>query len=230
MSTVAEVREISKLVLSRNPELAMVRRVIILTPITHVARFIVLDNLSGKHRFEPTWSVSPLFRCNAGVLSHYSGYLYYPKPMLWDVTNPDASTMLAEAVERVGLPLLRSVQTIADFRNFAIEERFPGQRLDLFPLHKIIIDIALGDFESADRQAAALFDVPNMWSGTNWLGGPVLPSKHYNLITQVICPMLAKRDVKGLARQLHEWEEQTIKWFKLEKYWRPAPYPLELMG
>jgi hypothetical protein len=222
MSTVAEVRQVSKLTLSRNPELVMLKRNIILTPITHVLRTIVLDNLSGKYCFRPTWSVSPLFRYNAGLMSICSGYIYHPQRMPWDVTNPEAPTTLANEVERFGIPLIRSVQTIADFRDFSNEERLPGQGLDRFPLAKIVIDIALGDLESADRQAAALFDAPNLWSVHSKFG--------YSVITELICPMLAKRDIKGLAKQLREWEEQAIKRLKLEKYWQPAPYPLELLG
>jgi hypothetical protein len=222
MSTVAEVRQVSKLVLSRNPELVMLNRDIVLTPIRHVVRSLILDNTSGKYRFRPTWSVSPLFRYNANIISHYNGYLYHPKRLPWDVTNPDCAITLAEEFERIALPIIRPVQTIADFRDFSIEERFPGQGLDLFPLFKIVIDIALGDLESADRQAAALFDVPNLWSVHSKVG--------YSVITELICPLLARRDIKGLSRQLREWEEQTVKRLKLEKYWQPAPYPVELLA
>ncbi len=91
-----------------------------------------------------------------------------------------------------------------------------------WPQCKIIVDVALGDLDAARSICKEHFP---RWS---------VDQPHYdeddraeNRRLRELCARLAENDRTGLARLLHEWEEHTVKHFKIEHLWAPTPFPLE---
>jgi hypothetical protein len=52
--------------------------------------------------------------------------------------------------------------------------------------------------------------------------------EHFTELMDEVRPMVLAQDKAGIAAKLHEWEAYTVKQLKLEKYWQPTPFPIEL--
>ena len=130
-----------------------------------------------------------------------------------------------EAIEEQALPLLRPIKTIDDFVGFATKERFRHTHLDLYEHRKIFVDIARGDLDSA-RSICEYMATDR----AKRLYLPMKMDEEYDRITKELCPLIAKRDRAGLAHLLHKYEEGSVRAMKLEKYWEPTPFPIELQS
>lgn len=219
MSTIAQVKKAMQPLLQRNPDLALVRRLVVLKPVHHILRGIHVDG-SGPWYFTPTWTINVLFAPPAAGFDRIWGArVYPPRKGLWLGNDPAMFESMCEQIERVALPLLRQVHTLDDFAAFNSAERFPGQQLDLFPYIKVFIDIAQGDIDTALKFCESVKAKGTYSSG--------MPQAH-DLFANTFYPMLAANDRAGLAKHLKENELWAVEGRKLEKFWEPTPFPLEL--
>lgn len=220
MTTVAQVKQVVQPLLRRNPDLALVGRCVLIKPVRHILRGINLMRSIAPNLFIPAWAVIFVFEPSDGLSLNWGKRIY---KVTWDVTNPDLPEKMCEAIEEQALPLLRPIKTIDDFVGFATKERFRDTYLDLYEHRKIFVDIARGNFDSA----RSICD----YMATEHAKRRYLPLKmdeEYDRITKELCPLIAKNDRAGLARLLHKYEEGSIRAMKLEKYWEPTPFPIEL--
>jgi hypothetical protein len=220
MTTIAQVKQVVQPLLQRNPDLVLVKRRVLIKPIRHLLRGVTLMRSINPSLFIPGWAVLFLFEPIDGFSLNWGQRIY---KVTWDVNNPDLPAKMCEAIEEQALPLLRPIQTIDDFVGFATEERFELTHLSLYEHRKIFVDIARGDLESARSICE--------YMATDRAKNRYLPMKmdeEYNRITKELCPLIAKNDRAGLARLLHKYEEGSVRAMKLEKYWEPTPFPIEL--
>ena len=100
----------------------------------------------------------------------------------------------------------------------------PGQAIRVRrPKAKIIVDVALGDLETARKLCVENID---NWS-TDYPHQPEHEKSEFRRLRE-LCALLKSDDRIGLARLLHQWEAETVKNFKIEHIWEPTPFPLEL--
>jgi hypothetical protein len=220
MTTVAHVKQVVQPLLHRNPDLVLVGRDIFVRPISHILRGVTLMRSIDPKLFIPAWAVVFLFEPRDSLSLNWGQRIY---KVTWDVTNPDLPAKMCEAIEEQALPLLRPIETIDDFVRFATKKRFRDTYLDLYEHRKIYVDIARGDLDSARSICE--------YMATDHAKNRYLPLKmdeEYNRITKELCPLIAKNDRAGLARLLHKYEEGSVRIMKLEKYWEPTPFPIEL--
>ena len=217
MTTVAQVRQAVQPLLQRNPDLALVGRLVVLKPVQHFIRGIYIDRSLDPLLFVPTWSILSLFETRLDIGFLWGGRVYG----VWDITEPDVNARMCEAIEQEALPSMRSIKTIDDFVKFTSKERFPDTHLDLYPASKIFVDVARGDLEAASAICAYMAtDRAKRWYLPNM-------QDKYDLVTKELCPLIAADDRRGLARLLHGYEAQSVKNLKLEKFWEPTPFPIE---
>lgn len=217
MTTVAQVKQAVQPLLQRNPDLALVGRLVVLKPVQHFVRGIYIDRSLDPLLFVPTWSVMSLFETRLDIGFLWGGRVYG----VWDITEPDVNARMCEAIEQEALPSMRSIKTIDDFVKFTSKVRFPDTHLDLYPASKIFVDVARGDLEAATAICAYMAtDRAKRW----YL--PDMQDK-YDRVTKELCPLIAANDRAGLARLLHGYEAQSVKNLKLEKFWEPTPFPIE---
>jgi hypothetical protein len=222
MTTVVQVKQAVRPLLERNADLALVGRLIVIKPVHHLLRGVYFARSLDHNSFTPTWLVVPMFRYGAQVIFNWGRRLYKPSHGPWDNRNPTTAQVMCEEIEREALPLVRSIQTIDDFADFASEERFGAMCLENHLLAKIVVDIARGDFDAARAICAHFFrEIPFK----PWYYG-----KDDDGIMPVLRPLLVANDRPGLARVLHQWEADSIKACKLEKIWEPTPFPFELQA
>ena len=119
MTTVAQVKKAVQPLLQRNPDLALVGRMVVIKPVRHILRGIFIDRSLDADLFVPTWFVMFMFKLNESITFSWGDRIYHPTPGRWDINDPQASPLMCEEIERVALPLLRKVQSIDDLVRFA---------------------------------------------------------------------------------------------------------------
>jgi hypothetical protein len=222
MSTTAQMKALAKPLLARNPDLVMIGRDIFLAPIRHVARFICLDNTSGKDGFSPRAGALHLFEHRSFLGLTHTQTMGGPGQGLWLLSQPDIQSRFLDTCERDVLPSLRAMETISDFAAFSGEANFPHQPMDFYALRQVPIDVALGNFDAARAICKALASGKSMWSDSDF------EEERTRILTE-LCPPLQTEDRAALAAVLHRWEAHSVKALKLEKYWEPTPFPIEQM-
>jgi hypothetical protein len=223
MTTIAQLKRAVRPLIDRNPDLALVGRMVVVRPIHHILRGIVFARGIYAEQFRPIWAVIFLFEPSDSLSSNW-GESVYDRRGTWKIADhDDLPTEMCKAIEEQALPLLRPIKTIDDFVGFATKERFRHTHLDLYEHRKIFVDIARGDLDSAHSICE--------YMATDSAKKRYLPMKmdeEYDRITKELCPLIAKNDRVGLARLLHKYEEGSARAMKLEKYWEPTPFPIEL--
>lgn len=220
MSTIAQMKALAAPLLARNPDLVMIGRNIFVAPIRHVARFICLDNTSGKEGFNPQAGAIHLFEHHDWLGLTHTQMMGGPGQGLWLFSQPDIQSRFIETCEREVLPWLRPIESIADFAAFSDKANFPHEPMRSYPLRQIPIDVALGNFAAA-RAICTL-----LTSGTGVYCGPIFNEERNRVLTE-LCPHLQGENRAALAAVLHRWEAHTVKTLKLEKHWEPTPFPIE---
>jgi hypothetical protein len=222
MTTAAQIKQAVRPLLERNPDLTLVGRLVLIKPVHHLLRGVYFARSLDHNAFTPTWLVVPVFRYRTGIILNWGQELYKRSYGPWDIRSSATPQVMCEEIERHALPLVRSVRTVDDFVGFASEERFGAMCLDNDLFAKIVVDIARGDFDAARTICTHFFrEIPFK----PWYDG-----KDYAGIMPVLRPLLAANDRAGLARVLHEWEADSVKRCKLEKFWEATPFPFELQS
>jgi hypothetical protein len=207
MTTVAQVKQVVQPLLQRNPDLTLVGRLVVMKPVHHILRGVLISRSLDPKSFVPNWSAVFLFEPNARF------HLFWGTRMrgIWDLGVPDLPEKLADAIEREALPVLRSIITIDDFVGFARG----AWTEDLKPY----VDVARGDLEAAQSMC-------DFFASLNGCFG--LSQDEFEHIVQNLCPLIAANDRRGLARTLRKYEAESVKRLKLEKFWEPTPFPIEM--
>jgi hypothetical protein len=223
MTTASQVKRAVQPLLQRNTDLALVGRLVVIKPVHHILRAISISRSLDANLFVPTWFVMLMFRPSDSVTFNWGDRIYRPTPGRWDVTDPEASPLMCDEIERVALPILRKVQSIDDLVKFASRKRFKNYCLDLNEQKKIYVDVARGNLESAIHLCALLAKLAKTAS-FDW------EREESDKIAKTFEPLLATSDRTGLAQVLRDCEAYSAKKLKLEKLWEPAPFPLELQA
>jgi hypothetical protein len=223
MTTIAQLKRAVRPLLDRNPDLALVGRLVIIKPIHHILRGIIFARGIYAEQFNPIWATLFLFEPHDSLSSNW-GESVYDRRGTWKFTDhDDLPAEMYKSIEEQALPLLRPIETIDDFVGFATKERFQHTHLNLYEHRKIFVDIARGDLDSARSICEYMAT-----DGAKRRYLPMKMEEEYDRITKELCPLIAKRDRAGLARLLHKYEEGSVRAMKLEKYWEPTLFPIEL--
>lgn len=220
MTTVAQVKQVVQPLLQRNPDLALVGRMIVVRPVHHLLRGVFVDRSLDPDDFVPTRTLSTLFQPATKIGFSWGDRVYAPDGK-WDINDAGLMAMMCEAIEKEALPLLRPIKTIDDFVKFTSKERFPHEYLDLYDLTKIFVDVARGELAAAESICTYLAT-----DGAKKRYLTPRPERYIRATTE-LCPLIAANDRAGLARLLHSYEAETVKNLKLDKLWEPTPFPIE---
>ena len=225
MSTVAQVRKVAAPLLRNNPDLALVGRFVVLKPVTHILRFVILDNTSGKDAFRPRWAVAPFFHFDAAIALQWGEHLYSEKSVTWSTTADDVDLALLEQCEEKALPALRAIRSVDDFFAFASKPPPLVTPLRQFPVQTIYVAAARGDRDTALAQCAH-FKTEKI---IRWY--EVLKMQpNLDVIRNRVYPLILSGDIAGIAAFLHEMEAAAVRRLKLEKVWQRTTFPIEEHG
>jgi hypothetical protein len=220
MTTVTQVKQAVQPLLRRNPDLALVGRLVIIKPVRHILCGINIGRSLDHLKFVPTWSVLLLSEPHKNFGYLWGAKVWGPRGS-WQVTDPDLPAAMCEAIEQEALAPMRTIKTFDDFIKLASKERFPVKHLDLYPVIRIFVDIARGDLIAAEAICKYL-------KTKEGRAEYFYMQEKYDRVVQELCPLVAANDRAGLAKLLHSYEVQSVKNLKLEKFWKPTPFPIEL--
>lgn len=131
----------------------------------------------------------------------------------WDATNPESVKRLFDLLEEKILPKLRSTTTFDDYQELAIQQEAAGEFYDGDRFFEMLIATVKGYFDLA---LSIIEPRPGMQLYLE------------NLAPSFYSALLA-RDPAETAKVLHAWEALSVQKCKLEKFWEPTPFPLELL-
>jgi hypothetical protein len=243
MTTAVQVKRATRQLLERNGDLALVRGFIFIKPAHHLLRGIFFPRDIDPILFQPTWFVNFLSRPGAGVTDRWGERLYrktgvpreptdaetrlyaaqwalpirerrYPKPYDggWVSYDPAVAAEMCEMIEQETLPMLRSIQSIDDFVALTGDKtRFSWTYLGSNFFHEPFVFAAQGKFEAALAACARL---------VAW--------RPKNRKAKELHRRLAAGDRRGVVRLLHRWEADSVKRLKIDEFWEPTPFPIEL--
>lgn len=212
----AKLAPLMRPLLERHADLEMRGRWIVVKPVRHVFRGIILDRTSGAATTAVSSVVRHLFEYQTSI------------PLIWkqefpwlDLSRSDQLENLFDGIERIFLPQIRSVQTVGDLVAY-VDRHWARHRLFDTPETKVIVDAALGRLGEARAVAEANVE---RWSSNNPRWDDEDRRQMSGLVKLSDC--LVRGDTEGIACLLHEWEAATVKHNKLEGLWEPTPFPLE---
>ena len=222
MTTVVQIKKLVQPFLKRNPDMVIVGRFVFFKQVDHLFRGVYIDRYSYKEGFRPVWKVDYLFRPIKDYSTGLGEQIYPALEDQWYIDIPNIDEKLADRMEEIALPKLNTYNTIEQFSN--IRYSFCGQPLTLeqSPAYKLYVDLALGKFDLADRALDIFSKQPEYRA--KYFHSP----EHYDEMMNVVRPMIQAGDKAGIAAKLHEWEAYSVKQLKLEKYWQPSPFPIEM--
>lgn len=217
--------------LEANSDIALVGRELVVTPVHHVMSGVLLD----KRSMEGTFVVLPFQRELFGLyrLDHYCHYdrVYPPGDLNWQVDDPAAREVFVAIAQEILLPWQRQLTTIeAVFEH--MEAHFRSQHGDAMGIKPIAyrahLSAVMGDFETAAEMLRSpdsfviYYDEVISYRAYLNRAAPELGeqiARYGNALPQ------AARD--AFAQFSHSKELENVRNFKIEKYWKPTPFPFE---
>jgi len=101
------------------------------------------------------------------------------------------------------------------------KERFPLKHLDLYPNIRILVDIARGDLVAAKEICKYL-------KTKEGKAAYFYMQEKYERVVQELCPLVSANDRLGLAKLLRNYEAQSVRNLKIQKFWEPTAFPTEM--
>ena len=221
MTTSRQIQKLMQPLVDRTPDICLVESWIILCPVSHFVRGIIFDRSSDKEKFRPTWAVMHLFEPMTVFHLSLGQRISGSSTGLWKWSNPEVKSEIEIALEASVLPMLRNMDCLEKYVSFL--EKHPDYGWSKRPLQKLIVDIAMGDFDAA---RVICGDVISRYTPETFPGDA--EDKAHFADLKKLCALLARDDRKGMAAMLHAFEAETVKNLKLEHVWEPTPFPFEL--
>ena len=218
MTTLADARRLAAPLLARHPDLAMVKRLILIKPVTHVLRALEIGGSADPTMFNICWFAQ--FTFPARPLTHYTWGTRFSG--VWERGDPALAASLVTRVEAEALPVIRPILTLPDLVTFANSEFNELHALRHRVHSTLITNVALGRLDEARAKCGYLRKRAIVESQRDRR-----PHMAVIRVALELVPLVEADDREGMARLLWQWEAGMIKTYKLEKYWVKEPFPLE---
>lgn len=214
-------RQIAPL-LRRYPDMEAIGRWLVMKPIRHVLRGIVIISRNHDTYFVPQWAVTH-FCEPVGHFPLNWGDRIYGDAGLWLWNDPGMPEAFLSKLENEVLPVFRSIQTLDDLVAYVETKPIRYRHFEIDELRGCCLHAARGDLETA---RAKLDDLRN---GRSWWCLPGFAEAEVASVVDALGPALDRGDRAAIARQLAAWE--AMRMAKLPKgfarIWEPTPFPVE---
>jgi hypothetical protein len=200
MTTVADVKQVTRLVREREPRLILVKRTLILPPVGHYLRAFSLASLSNKDRFRIHYFVQPLYRPTSGVSVGYGDYLHDDHGP-WSASDPRIEERIADTLLGEGMARIEHVDNPEAFLEYAktVESWRVGGDWHTFLTH-----LLLGHLDTASDL------------GLQVLRG-YYPHTRESRHTRRFLQLMDGGQVR-IDRVLKSWEQTLVRQLKIEAY------------
>jgi len=229
MATSGEIEKLLRPLLERRSDLVYLRRIICFVPFSRYLRGVAFE-LPPYPRFTRVACFANQL-CNGSndidIVSDES--VRIPKDWKGDVEG--TSRRLCDELERDILPTIEPVTTLEEHLN-----RFPGslgkeglyRKEFLYGFQSACNACTHGDFERAEAVVAEALHPKKFF-----LGAPEVVTEEHRFGISVqermaYFLMTLRKGKSETLELLHDWEAFSVKSMKLEKHWKPTPFPCEL--
>jgi len=219
MTTARQVKKLVEPLLARHSELALVGRLIVLKPVHHIVRGVLIGRTGSAKQCQPRWLATYLF-AKLDYVPVGDGELLHRPDGHWEWSDPGLPNDLIEVVERDALPRLHALATLQDFLNFTLPNDLGELRF--YRAMQSLFLIAMGDLDEARDIINTEKQAGDFW--TPRLDRLGLKEKLFELGDR-----LGPEDRAKLANLLHDWEAYTVEKLKLNPVWERTPFPLEAL-
>lgn len=227
------VRQVIKKLRDRHPRFVpMTQRILIYTPVFHHSNVLVLEARARQGYFTVEWRINTFCEPKSkgglrigrtfGLIGRSTRFKPEGRGGLFEIDDPTMADDFVDQVETKVLPIFHSLDTFRKVAEF--EMSHPDLHVTKTARWKALMNAALGDIPTAQK----------LWLSCNtdeysWLV-PRMTEEWYDYKEWCRIPgPLMKGDKAALVKLLHEWEAREIRGTKVERYWTPTPFPLELM-
>jgi hypothetical protein len=209
MTTVADIKRITRLVREREPRLILSKRMLILPPVGHYVRGFYLDQTSGKDMFRPSYLVQPLYRPRTNwALGYGDRFTAAPQYGLFSIENPGTENQLAELLLGEGMRRIEHVDSPEAFLEYSktLEPRRTAGDWHVF--HTLALLGRLDEARVAGERSM------EKYYRAEW--------DHCRQSRRLL--HILDGGQERVDRLLRKWEQQVVKELKLEPYWQ-SPWP-----
>lgn len=224
MSTASMVRKHLKPLLAHIPDVAAIGRRVMVTPIDHVWRGVVVYSHNHDSYFTAQWGMTHFCNPFGNFPSDWGEQVLRGSQGLRFWSEPLESEHFVQQLEADILPMLREIQTLDDlFDEITIGPAKPFRLRQIPEFLGVTLHSARGDLDAARHDLARLRNGTTLWSQYPYVNAT-------RMVVDALGPLLDADDIPGIVRQLAEWEAIRIAKNKgFEKIWKPTPFPLEAL-
>ena len=221
MTTQRQIKRLVEPLLAKYSDLALVGQFLILKPVHHFARSVMIDRTSSADVFQPkTASVALLIKHEYFGLGT-GEWLYRRKGpgRIWRWSDSSVPADFLRIVEQEALPRLRNVRTLLDYYAYAKDIH------DIhFPFYwgwRAAMKVAMNQLDDArdilndprwEKRSAIFFnrEIDGLGDRLKARGSDI-----------------TREDKLALAEILHRWEAYSAEKLEVTSIWQPTPFPLE---
>jgi hypothetical protein len=223
MSANALIKKHLMPLLSKQGDIEVVGRWIMMKPVRHVLRGILILSRDHDSYFAPQWAVTHFCEPIGIFPLNWGDRVFRGSPGLWEWNDPEMPVRFVHNVERDILPLLRSIETLDDMVAYLRTKPIPHRDFEIDELRGVSLHAARGDLAAARQNLDDLRNGRSLWCM------PGFAEKEVASVVDALGPLLDADDRAGMARQLAEWEAMRIAQLPkgMAKIWEPTPFPVE---
>ena len=222
MTTQIQLKQLLKPLMDEDPSLISFSRFLVVTPIRHHISALLLDRTRSEQYFRVR--VWPSFLALSAERDEpLTGWARYSWPYdnYWSIDEPEYPLNRRMQLKYSLIPELKLLN---DFARFESQQReYFDDASGGYVETQAFLAIAFGDFKEAAE-----------WMAKDWRHEPrKLINSHIPGLGDRLAEQgdnLSMEDKRKLIAVLHEREAAAIHALKLEKYWRPTPFPAEENG
>lgn len=209
--------------LARHSDMEVIGRWLVMKPIRHVLRGIVILSRNHDTYFVPQWAVTHFCEPVGHFPLNWGDRIFSDSPGLWRWDDPAMPEYFIEQIERDILPLFRSIVTLDDMVAYLATKPIPHRDFEIDELRGVSLHAARGDLETARAKLDDLRHGRSLWCIPGFAEAEVAS------VVEPLGPLLDRGDRAGIARQLAAWEAMRIAMLPkgFAKIWQPTPFPVE---
>lgn len=220
MTTGRQIQRVLKPLAARRADLFLVSPWLILKPVRHVVRGVLLDRTSSANWFRPQWAAVNLCEPMERIPLNWGRRIPRAPQRLWDWDDPEMTEALYRAIEEEAIPELERLETLEGFVAHANSDAFQYNKIRAFLIRQAKVAAALGDVDQARSVCADLAGGRTMWNSPDY-------ADEVRLVVDELYPLLLDNDVAAVAALLRSWEAGSARNLGIEAIWEQTPFPLE---
>ena len=246
MTTAADVKRWTKVILAQHSDLVLEGRYLYLTPMQHIYRSIVFIGSSDGTFSRPTVMFGALFAPPSVPM----GYSLGRELTVGHSTDPNFDVTLLDALREALSQHLRRLNTIQEFHDATLDNHMMAKATDeprlRSPILQAAVLAALGRLKEACSIAEKYIEQIDEQSLLDRLAkGKTLQEKHrlssdasfhINMDSHALrclddmkslCTAARSGDRTAVGKLLRTWERERARALRIEHLWEATPFPVE---